>query len=109
LKWVASPAEDGSGVGNEVFVLAIPLDSVTQPAMNANIIADHRLSSDSPAEGSFEGLAPGRYLVMAFPRRQDLPYRDHEALQRYMSLGQEITLTRGGKSEVQLKIATGEL
>jgi hypothetical protein len=25
-----------------------------------------------------------------------------------MSLGQEITLTRGGKSEVQLKIVTGE-
>ncbi len=108
LKWLASPAEDGSGAGNEVFVLAIPLDAVTQPAMNANIIADHPLSSDSPAEGSFEGLAPGRYLVMALPRRQDLPYRDHEAMQRYMSLGQEITLTRGGKSEVQLKIVTGE-
>jgi hypothetical protein len=46
--------------------------------------------------------------VVALPHRQELPYRDHEALQRYMSLGQEITLTRGGKSEVQLKIVTGE-
>jgi hypothetical protein len=46
---------------------------------------------------------------MALPHRQDLPYRDQEALQRYMSLGQEITLTRGGKSEVQLKIVAGEL
>ncbi len=27
LKWLASPAEDGSGAGNEVFVIAIPLDS----------------------------------------------------------------------------------
>ena len=108
LKWLASPAEDGNGSSNEVFVIAIPLDSFAQPAMNFSMIADHKLSSDSPAEGSFEGLAPGRYLVMALPHRQDLPYRDHEALQRYMSLGQEITLTRGGKSEVQLKIVTGE-
>jgi hypothetical protein len=77
--------------------------------MTSTILADHPLSSDSPAEGSFEGLAPGRYLVLALPHRQDLPYRDHEALQRYMSLGQEITLSRGGKSEVQLKIVTGEL
>ena len=108
LKWLASPAEDGNGSSNEVSVIAIPLDNFAQPAMNFSMIADHKLSSDSPAEGSFEGLAPGRYLVMALAHRQDLPYRDHEALQRYMSLGQEITLTRGGKSEVQLKIVTGE-
>jgi hypothetical protein len=108
LRWLASAAEDGDGSGNEVFVIAIALDNLTQSAMNFNIIPDHKLSLDSPAEGSFEGLAPGRYLVMALPHRQDLPYRDHEALQRYMSLGQEITLTRGGKSEVQLKIVTGE-
>jgi hypothetical protein len=108
LKWLASPAEDGNGSSNEVSVIAIPLDNVAQPAVNYSMIADHKLSSDSPAEGSFEGLAPGRYLVMALAHRQDLPYRDPEALQRYMSLGQEITLTRGGKSEVQLKIVTGE-
>jgi hypothetical protein len=46
--------------------------------------------------------------VMALSHQQELPFRDHEALQRYMSLGQEVTLTRGGKSEVQLKIMTGE-
>ena len=108
LKWFATLAEDRNGSGNEVFVIAIPLDTFTQPAMNSTILADHPLAPDSPAEGSFEGLAPGRYLVMALPHRQDLPYRDHEELQRYMSLGQEITLTRGGKSEVQLKIVTGE-
>jgi hypothetical protein len=108
LKWSASSAEDGNSSSNEVSVIAIPLDNVAQPAMNFSMIADHKLSSDAPAEGSFEGLAPGRYLVMALAHRQDLPYRDHEALQRYVSLGQEITLTRGGKSEVQLKIVTGE-
>ena len=108
LKWLASPTEDGNGSSNEVFVLAIPLDNFAQPAMTFSMIANHKLSSDSPAEGSFEGLAPGRYLVLALAHRQDLAYRDPEALQRYMPLGQEITLTRGGKSEVQLKIVTGE-
>jgi hypothetical protein len=109
LKWSASTgeADDGSS-GNQVFVTAIPLDNLTQSATNASLFPDHKPSSDSPAEGGFEGLAPGRYLVLALTHQQELPYRDHEALQRYMSLGQEVTLTRGGKSEVQLKIVTGE-
>jgi hypothetical protein len=108
LRWLASPAEDGNSNSNEVSVIAIPLDNLAQPEMNTSVIVDHKLSSDSPAEGSFEGLSPGRYLVMALAQRRELPYRDYEAVQRYMSLGQEITLTRGGKSEVQLKIVTGE-
>ena len=49
-----------------------------------------------------------RYLVLALRQQQELPYRDQEALQRYLSLGEEITLTRGGKSEVELKIVAGE-
>ena len=108
LKWSASPGEAGNDASNEVFVIAIPLDNLTQSARNFSAFSDHQVSSDSPAEGSFEGLAPGRYLVMALSHRQELPYRDNEALQRYLSLGQEVTLTRGGKSEVQLKIVTGE-
>jgi Carboxypeptidase regulatory-like domain len=108
LKWSASPGEAEDGGSNQVFVTAIPLDNLTQPAWNVSALSEHPVSSDSPAEGSFEGLAPGRYLVMALSHQQELPYRDREALQRYMSLGQEVTLTRGGKSEVQLKIVTGE-
>ncbi len=42
LKWLASPAEDGNGTSNEVFVIAIPLDSFTQPAMELH---HHRGSS----------------------------------------------------------------
>jgi hypothetical protein len=108
LKWSASPGEAEDGGSNQVFVTAIPLDNLTQPAWNVSALSEHPVSSDSPAEGSVEGLAPGRYLVMALSHQQELPYRDGEALQRYMSLGQEVTLTRGGKSEVQLKIVTGE-
>ena len=112
LKWSASAGEADDGSSNQVFVAAIPLDNLAQSAAeffpasaSSRIIRSRRIRR---AEGSFDGLAPGRYLVMALSHQQELPYRDHEALQRYISLGQEVTLTRGGKSEVQLKIVTGE-
>jgi hypothetical protein len=110
LKWSASSADDGGS--NQAFVALIPLDNLTQPLAEYipafAVFSDHKSSPDAPAEGGFVGLAPGRYLVMALSHQEELPFRDHEALQRYMSLGQEVTLTRGGKSEVQLKIMTGE-
>jgi hypothetical protein len=107
LKWSASPGEGDNGSGDQVVVTAIPLDDFTQPP-EVRFSVGHKLSPDSPAEGSFEGLAPGRYLVLALTHQQELAYRDKEALQRYLPLGQQVTLTRGGKSEVQLKIVTGE-
>jgi hypothetical protein len=107
LKWSASPGKGDHGSSNQVFVTAIPLDNFTQPA-ESSLSVVHKLSPDAPAEGSFEGLAPGRYLVLALTRQQELAYLDNEALQRYLPLGQQVTLTRGGKSEVQLKIVTGE-
>ncbi len=112
LKWSASSEEADDGSSSQAFVALIPLDNLTQPVAEYipafAVFSDHNSSPGSPAEGGFVGLAPGRYLVMALSHQQDLPYRDHEALQRYMSLGQEVTITRGGKSEVQLKIVTGE-
>ena len=110
LQWSASSGEDGGS--NQAFVALIPLDNLTQPAAEYipafAVFSAHKPSPDSPAEGGFVGLAPGRYLVLALSHQQELPYRDHDALQRYMSLGQEVTLTRDGKLEVQLKIMTGE-
>jgi hypothetical protein len=112
LKWSASAGESGNGGSGQVYVAAIPLDNLTQPAAeffpSFSVFSGHQVSPDSTAEGEFKGLAPGRYLVLALRQQQELPYRDPEALQRYLSLGQEITLTRGGKSEVELKIVTGE-
>jgi len=107
LKWSASPGEANDGSSDQVYVTVIALDNLTQAATIGSS-SGHKVSSDSPGEGGFEGLAPGRYLVLALAHQQELPYRDHEALQRYLSLGQEVTLARGGKSEVQLKIVTGE-
>jgi Carboxypeptidase regulatory-like domain len=112
LNWSASAGEADNGSSGQVYVAAIPLDNLTQSAAeffpSFSLFSGHKPSPDSPAEGGFKGLAPGRYLVLALRQQQDLPYRDHEALQRYLSLGQEITLTRGDKSEVELKIVTGE-
>jgi Carboxypeptidase regulatory-like domain len=112
LNWSASAGEADNGSSDQVYVAAIPLDNLTQPAAeyfpSFSVFSGHKPSPEFPAEGGFKGLAPGRYLVLALRRQQELPYRDHEALQRYLSLGQEITLTRGGKSEVELKIVTGE-
>ena len=102
LQWSAPPAEAGDG-GGLVFVTAIPLDNFAQPPAEGRF-----MQHLSPAEGSFEGLAPGRYLVLALTRQQTLAYRDNEALQRYLTHGQQVTLRRGGKSEVQLKIVAGE-
>ncbi len=112
LNWSASAGEGDNGSNDQVYVAAIPLDNLTQPAAQFfpafSVFSGHKPSPDFPAEGGFKGLAPGRYLVLALRQQQELPYRDHEALQRYLSLGQEITLTRGDKSEIELKIVTGE-
>jgi hypothetical protein len=59
-------------------------------------------------EGSLEGLAPGRYLVLALDHAEELPYREPDLMQRYLSEGKEITLTAKGKSEVQLDVVAGE-
>jgi 5-hydroxyisourate hydrolase-like protein (transthyretin family) len=105
LKWSVS-AEEGDNSGSlQAFVTAIPLDNFAQ-SREASVVS--KSSPDAPAEGSFEGIAPGRYLVLALTHPQELAYRDNEALQRYLPLGQQVTLTRGGKMEVQLKLVTGE-
>jgi len=92
--------------GTQVSVIAIPLENVTQPASFAG--SQRPATAASPAQGSFENLAPGRYLVIALQHPQQLPYRDATALQRYSSLGKEVTLTASEKSEVQLDAVAGE-
>jgi Carboxypeptidase regulatory-like domain len=106
LKWSIAAGEPGdennqANRPETVFVEAIPLGNLTQPVGTVR-------ATGSPAEGTFEGLAPGRYLVIALNHEQELPYRDTTALQRYLTLGQEVTLARNGKSEVQLQVAAGE-
>ena len=112
LKWSITPpavvdASDHQGGTGPVSVIAIPLGNLTQSAKFSGGQAP--ATAGSSAQGSFEHLAPGRYLVIALQHLQELPYRDAAALQRYLPLGKEVTLTPNAKSEVELDMVAGEL
>ncbi len=98
VKWSITSNDTTSASRQANSVLVIPLSNLTQEGYWVF----------STAEGSFEGLAPGRYLVMAMKHQQELPYRNAEALQRYFPFGQEVTLTPNGKAEMQLQLFAGE-
>jgi len=98
---------DANSLMSRGFVVAIPLSNRAE-SVTSSVFSTQRLTASSPAEGSMECLAPGRYLVIALQHQQEVPYRDAEALLRYSSLGQEVTITRNGKSEVQLQMLAGE-
>jgi hypothetical protein len=91
--------------GKQMFVYAMPLDNFVQ---SISMVSAQQQGSGEVAEGSLEGLAPGRYLVMALDHAEELPYREAELVQRYLSEGKEVTLTANGKSEVQLDLVAGE-
>jgi hypothetical protein len=104
LRWSinSNSQENESG---PVFVYAIPLGNLNQ---TVSPIAAQPQRAGSAAQGSFESLTPGRYLVIAFKQRREVPYRDTGAVQQYLSLGKEVTLTPNGKSDVQLDVVAGE-
>jgi hypothetical protein len=81
------------------------LDSFVQ---SVSMMTSERHGPGGVTEGSLEGLAPGRYLVMALEHPEELPYREPELIPRYLSEGKEVTLTANGKSDVQLDIVAGE-
>ncbi len=104
LKWSIHSNSQASQAG-PVFVYALPLENLVQSMSGANAQPQR---ADLAAEGSFEGLAPGRYLVIALDHAEPLPYREADVAPRYLSLGQEVTLTPNGKAEVQLDVVAGE-
>jgi hypothetical protein len=78
-------------------VCALPLSNQVQPVVyfaeqNGDFFAD--------------GLAPGRYLVLALDHHQELPYRDAEAMRRYAGLGQEIVVTANGKADAEVSLVS---
>jgi hypothetical protein len=89
----------GSLNGADRIVYLLPIgDLVRQP-----VIA----SGWSP---EYQGAAvpPGRYLALAMDRREELAYRDAEAMRRYAALGQEITVTPNGKTDAEVTLIHGE-
>jgi hypothetical protein len=104
LNWSVNAKSQGSS-GKQIFVYALPLDNFIQ---SMNMASAQEQGSGDVQEGSLEGLAPGRYLVMALDHAVELPYREPDLMQRYLSEGKEITLTAKAKSEVQLDVVAGE-
>jgi hypothetical protein len=86
-----------------VFIYAIPLENIAQPLSTSST------QKEALPQGSLEDLAPGRYLVIAFDCEQQLAYRETDALEKYSSLGKEVTLTPGGTSEVQLDLVNEQM
>jgi hypothetical protein len=104
LNWSINANGQGSQ-GKQIFVYAMPLDNLVQ---SISMVSAQPQGPSDVGEGSLEGLAPGRYLVMALDHAEELPYREPELVPRYLSEGKEVTLTANGKSEVQLDVVAGE-
>lgn len=98
LHW--SLGTNGQSQSEPIYVYTIPLDNLAQAIANPGV----QTGSAGLTQGSIEGLAPGRYLVIAFDREQNLAYKETDTLQKYSSLGKEVILTAGGISEVQLDL-----
>jgi Carboxypeptidase regulatory-like domain len=93
-----SDQNSASGISRPLHVYAVPMGNLAQPVVNFN---------QQNGDYSADGLAPGRYLVLALDHRVDLPYRDPEAMRAYAELGQEISVTANGKADVEVALATG--
>jgi hypothetical protein len=104
LNWSINSNSQGSQ-GKQIFVYAMPLDNFVQ---SISMVSAQQQGTGNVAGGSLEGLAPGRYLVMALDHTEELPYREPDLIQRYLSEGKEVTLTANGKSEIQLDVVAGE-
>ena len=76
----------------------MPLGNLAQPIVTLN---------QQNGDYSADGLAPGRYLVLALDHREELPYREPDAMRAYAELGQEITVTANGKADIEVALATG--
>ncbi len=92
---------------NPVAVMAFPLGNLTQDVDVSNA-SNGDGSNSSAMTGTINGLAPGRYLVIAAKHPLDVPYRDAEALEKYAPLGKEVTLAPNGEADVELELAAGE-
>jgi hypothetical protein len=87
-----------SATQRSFYVYAVPMGNLTQQVMTLN---------QQNGDFSADGLAPGRYLVLALDHRVDLPYRDPEAMRTYAELGQEISVSANGKADAEVALSTG--
>ena len=53
---------------------------------------------------TFEEIAPGNYLVLAYDSRQELEYRNPEALRQLLSLGKTVTVPPNGEATAEVEV-----
>ena len=104
LNWSINSNNQGSQ-GKQVFVYAMPLDNFVQ---SISMVSAQQQGSGDVAEGSLEGLAPGRYLVMALDHAEELPYREPDLFSGICPRVRKLPSRRMDKSEVQLDVVAGE-
>jgi hypothetical protein len=90
------PAANGS---RAYYVYALPLGNLAQRMIRLN-----QQNNDFSADG----LAPGRYLVLALDHHEELPYRDPEAMRKYAGLGQEIAVAANGTANAEVAPIAGK-
>jgi len=86
--------------GARTFVYALPIGDLAR-----HVVALNR----SGADFSSEGVAPGRYVILALDHPQELAYRDPEALRRYEGLGQEVVVSANGKADAEIGVVHGDI
>jgi hypothetical protein len=69
--------------------------------------ASQQLPMNRP-ETTLNSIAPGRYFAIAMDHREELPYRDPEAMRRYSGRGEEIVVPLNGRADVELSLGTEE-
>jgi hypothetical protein len=91
--------ENGGFQGERALaVYALPVGDLVRRVVTLN---------QNGASFSADGMAPGRYRVLALDHPQELPYRDAEAMRRYSGLGEEVTVTPNGRVDVEVSLETG--
>jgi hypothetical protein len=87
-----------NGADRVVYLLPIG-DLVRQPVIS---------SGWSPEYQGFP-VPPGKYLALAMDHREELAYRDPEAMRRYAASGQEIAVAPNGTADAEVSLIHGDL
>jgi hypothetical protein len=97
---------EDNGLGNaganatRAFVYALPVGDLVR-----HVVALGHSGTDFSADG----VAPGRYVVLALDHPQELAFRDPEALRRYEGAGQDVVVAPNSRADAEISVVHGDL
>ena len=102
-------ATTSATVAQFASILCVPIDEPLRAAPRANLVLNASFSPNGPSHTELSNLAPGRYLLIAFPtapgRQLNEPeYRNPVLLQKLLTQGVILTLSAGQKVQVQVPL-----